>query len=269
TRTLLLDVESAFVDVLLAKESLALARENLKAFESIVEINSSRVRTGDLAKVELVRSQVAALQLRNTVRQAESKLRLATNRLQSVMGGRTFWPILDVVGEMGREPGPLTVEDVRTRALELRPDLQALSRDQARSQADLRLQLAQGKVDYTIGAQYHRQFHNGRGSSLGIFFSAPLPVFNKNQGEIERARQEQQQIQAKIRALQNDINTEVQNAYQQYSTARDLLDSFEKSMLAEAREVRETTVYSYRRGEASFVELLDAQRAFNDTMQGY
>jgi cobalt-zinc-cadmium efflux system outer membrane protein len=40
-------------------------------------------------------------------------------------------------------------------------------------------------------------------------------------------------------------------------------------MLAEARDVRETMAYSYRRGEASFVELLDAQRAFNDTMQSY
>ena len=40
-------------------------------------------------------------------------------------------------------------------------------------------------------------------------------------------------------------------------------------MLAQARDVRETTAYSYRRGEASFVEFLDAQRAFNDTMQGY
>src|SRR6266568_2945008 len=88
-------------------------------------------------------------------------------------------------------------------------------------------------------------------------------------GGIGRARQEQQQIQAKIRAMQNDINTEVQNAYQQYATAKDLLESFEKDMLAQARDVRETTVYSYRRGEASFVELLDAQRAFNDTMQGY
>src|SRR5262249_53436950 len=138
-----------------------------------------------------------------------------------------------------------------------------------RSQADLRLQIAQGKVDYTVGAQYHRQFSNARGSSLGLFFSAPLPVFNKNQGEIERARREEMQIQARIRALQKDIGTEVQNAYQQYATAKDLLDSFEKNMLAEAREVRETTVYSYRRGEATFVELLDAQRAFNDTMQGY
>ena len=269
TRTLLMDVQSAFIDVLLAKESLALAHENLKAFESIVDVNTSRVRAGDLAKVELVRSQVAALQFRNAVRQAESKLRVAGNRLQSLMGRRLLSPDFDAVGDLRRESGPVTVEDVRTRALELRPDLLALNRDQARSQADLRLQIAQGKVDYTIGTQYHRQFWNARGNSLGIFFSAPLPIFNKNQGEIERARQEGQQIQAKIRALQNDIGTEVQNAYQQYATAKDLLESFEKDMLAQARDVRETTVYSYRRGEASFVELLDAQRAFNDTMQGY
>ena len=185
------------------------------------------------------------------------------------MGRRLLSPDFDAVGDLRRESGPLTVEDVRTRALELRPDLLALSRDQARSQADIRLQIAQGKVDYTISTQYHRQFWNGKASSLGLFFSAPLPVYNKNQGEIERARREEQQIQAKIRALQNDISTEVQNAYQQYGTAKVLLESFEKDMLVQAREVRETTLYSYRRGEASFVELLDAQRAFNDTMQGY
>jgi cobalt-zinc-cadmium efflux system outer membrane protein len=48
-----------------------------------------------------------------------------------------------------------------------------------------------------------------------------------------------------------------------------LLASIEKEMLQRAREVRQTTEYSYRRGEASLVELLDAQHAFNDTMQGY
>src|SRR5437879_9858859 len=136
TRTLLMDVQSAFIDVLLAKESLALAHENLKAFESIVDVNTSRVRAGDLAKVELVRSQVAALQFRNAVRQAESKLRVAGNRLQSLMGRRLLSPDFDAVGDLRRESGPVTVEDVRTRALELRPDLLALNRDQARSQAD-------------------------------------------------------------------------------------------------------------------------------------
>ena len=104
---------------------------------------------------------------------------------------------------------------------------------------------------------------------MGFFFSAPLPVFNKNQGEIERARREQQQIQARIRALELTVGTDVETAYEQYSTARSLLESVEKEMLGKARQVRETMDYSYRRGEASFVEFLDAQRTFNETLQTF
>jgi len=40
-------------------------------------------------------------------------------------------------------------------------------------------------------------------------------------------------------------------------------------MLGQARDVRQIIEYSYKRGEATFVEFLDAQRAFNETMQGY
>src|SRR5262249_38306325 len=154
---------------------------------SIVDINAVRVRAGDLSKVELVRSQVAALQFRNAVRQAESRLRVAANRLQALMGRTTLSPNFDVVGDLRRDPGPLNAEDVKTQAMQFRPDVLALNRDQARSRAEIRLQLAQGKVDYTLSSQYHLQFHNGHGNSMGFFFSVPVPVFNRNQGEIERA----------------------------------------------------------------------------------
>jgi outer membrane protein, heavy metal efflux system len=269
TRSLVMDVQSAFVDVLQAKESLALARENLKAFESIVEINEARVRAGDLSKVELVRSRVAALQFRNAVRQAESRVRLTANRLQTLMGRVSLSPSFDVEGALRREPLLDTEDVLQTRAVEARPDLTALRRDEARSLADVRLQLAERKIDYTVGVQYHRQYDTAHGNSLGFFFSAPLPVFNRNQGEIARAQREQEQLRSRLRAAEAQVRAEVRDAFVGYTTARDLLETFEKSMLAEARDVRDTTEYSYRRGEASFVELLDAQRAFNDTVQGY
>src|SRR5437879_1960815 len=79
-RGLVLDVQSAFVDVQLARESLALAQENLKALNEIVEVNAARVRAGDLADVELVRTRVAALQFQNAVRQAELRLYTARGR---------------------------------------------------------------------------------------------------------------------------------------------------------------------------------------------
>ena len=127
-------------------------------------------------------------------------------------------------------------------------------------------------MDYTVGTQVHRQYGDGlnvAGNSLGVFFSVPIPLFNRNQGEIARSRQEQQQILSRIQALQADIRQDVDSAYQQYQTAQQLLENIEKNMLQQASAVRKTTEYSYRRGEASLIELLDAQRAFNDTMQSY
>ena len=272
TRTLLLDVENAFIEVILAKENLVLARENLKSFQEIVTINSARVNAGDLAQVELVRSRVAALQFQNAVLQGESKLRTTRARLQTLMGRSVPSPEFDVTGEFRRSDVPVVLTDLRVQALEQRPDLQALVHDQVRSLADIRQQEALGKVDFTVGAQVHRQYGAGvqsPGNSLGVFFSMPMPVFNRNQGEIQRARQEERQIEARIQAARADILNEVENAYQQFQTSTALLTSIETGMLQQARQVRETTEYSYRRGEASFVELLDAQRAFNDTMQSY
>ena len=269
SRLLVLDVQSAFVDVLQAKDNVTLARENLAAFQGIVEVNTTRVRAGDLAKVELTRTQVARIQFQSAVRQAESKLRIALNRLQTLMGRAVPSPTLDVEGPMRRDSDQVVLATVATQALELRPDLQALHRDQARSQAEIRSQIAQGKVDLTVSSMFHRQFYNGASDTLGFFISAPVPVFNRNQGEIERARREQQQILARIKAAEAAVQDEVRNAWVQYNTARELLDSIERDLLDQARDVRATMEYSYRRGEASLVEFLDAQRAFNDARQSY
>lgn len=269
-RTLTLNVQNACVDVLLARANLALAQENLQAFNDIVQVNEARVHAGDLAPVELERTRLAALQFQNQVRQSESSLLIARNQLRTLLGRPMQAEALDVGGELRRDGQPANLDDVLQPALQLRPDLQALRRDQARSAADLRLQIAQGKVDYTIGAEYQRQQGNIReGNQFGISFSVPLPIFNRNQGEIERAQQEQEQIVAKIRALEADIRNEAQNASQRYTTANDLLQRIETGMLEQANDVRQTIEYSYRRGQSSFVEFLDAQRAFNDTRQSY
>jgi cobalt-zinc-cadmium efflux system outer membrane protein len=148
--------------------------------------------------------------------------------------------------------------------------LEALRKDEARSRSEVRLQMAQGKVDYTVGAGYNRQMNVGtgqRGDSIGLFFELPLPLNNRNQGEIERAKREQAQIQARIRSLEQEITAEVANAFEQYSTAQTLLQTIESDMLAQAERVREVIEFSYRRGEVTFVELLDAQRTFIETMQ--
>jgi cobalt-zinc-cadmium efflux system outer membrane protein len=269
TRKLVLDVETAYADVQLAKLNLALAQENLSAFDNVVAVNVERVRTGDLAQVELARSRLAALQFQNDVEQQTAKLMVARTRLESLLGRRTTASI-DVTGDLRRDADVLDRETIRTRALQTRPDLRAARSDQARSVADLRLQLANGKIDYTISGEYHRQEGGGLvGNDYGIFFSAPLPIFNRNQGEIARARTQQQQLEAKTRALEADIGADLNAAFTEYTSARSIVERIENDMLAQARDVRTTMEYSYRRGEATFVEFLDAVRAFNDTTRSY
>lgn len=268
-RGVVLEVQNTFVDALLARDNLALARENLQSLNQIVDINSARVQAGDLAEVELIRSRLAALQFENSVRQAELRWRAALVRLQTLLGRPKPSPGFDLIGALRRDPPVGKLEDWQKAAQELRPDLGALRQDSARADAELRSQIAQGKVDYTLGTEYRRQQVAAKSNSLGVFFSLPLPVFNRNQGEIERTRQEGRQIQLRIRALEATITGEVENAHQQLLTARSLLDAIEGRMVAQARDVREITAYSYQRGEATLLQLLDAQRAFNETMQAY
>src|SRR5262245_53796048 len=269
-RKVVFEVQSAFVEVLLTKEHLALAQDNLKSLNGIVQVNTARVRTGDLAPVELSRSQVAALQYQTSVQQAEMQLRQATNRLQLLLGRTSPTDDFDVTGPFRSDAPRADLDSLRERARLQRPDLLALEQARARSQADLRLQIATGKVDYTVGSEYRRQqAPSGMGNSLGFFFSAPLPVFHRNQGEIARADRELVQAGARIIALQASVNADVLNTWQQYLTSKQLFEDIAATMLPKATQVRETTEYSYRRGEASLVEFLDAQRAFNDAMQSY
>lgn len=268
-RQLYLDVQSAYVDVLAAQDSLQLAEQNLKALNNIVDINSIRVKAGDLAQVELVRSKVAALQFETAVKQAQLKVVTAKNRLKLLLGRTQTQELPDVTGPLRQDRDMLLVDDLRKLAIEYRPDLQAVKRDQARSQADIRLQLANGKIDYTLSAMYHRQFGYSNANAMGFFFSIPLPIYNRNQGEILRAQRESKQLELRIKAAEAGISNEIETAYQQYLTSRGLLENIEKNMLEQVRQVREITEYSYRRGEASLLEFLDAQRAFNDAMQSY
>ena len=107
------------------------------------------------------------------------------------------------------------------------------------------------------------------GNTLGFLFSVPPPIFNRNQGEIERARMEQWQIEARVSTLEAEIRAEVRYAWWQYETARSLLADIKNDMLKQSRQVLDTMEFSYKRGEAGFVDFLEAQRACNGTTQSY
>ena len=208
--------------------------------------------------------------LRSAVQQAQLQLDQAKTQLQFLMGRASRDPNFEVESDLRRDPVKDSQPDIVRKAVALRPDYLTGIQSQATSQADLRLQVANGRVDYVLGSEYTHQSAGGyNGSSMGFSISMPIRIFNKNQGEIARAERELALAGARRTALEASINLEVERAYRQYRVSRQLLADVETNMLAKARTVRDTTEYSYRRGEATLVEFLDAQRAFNDAMQTF
>ncbi len=96
-----------------------------------------------------------------------------------------------------------------------------------------------------------------------------MPLFDRNQGNIARAQEEDRQVETRVRQLELTIAGDVDVAAAQYSAAAAALELVEADMLTQARDVRAITEYGYRRGEATLIEFLDAQRAFNETMQAW
>jgi cobalt-zinc-cadmium efflux system outer membrane protein len=212
------------------------------------------------------------LQYGATVRSAQLELDAARLKLLPLLGRQPGDVPVDITDDLRLAPAaaPPDLAGLQQAARETRPDLRAAEADRARTQADLRLQVAQGKVDYTVGAEYRRQQGvNGTGNLLGLFVSVPLPVSNRNQGEIARAGADQERAARTIDALRTDVATEVAGAYQEYESSRQLLIEIERDLLTPTEEARRATAYMYQAGATSLIDVLDAQRAYNDTMDTY
>lgn len=272
-RKLKLDVALGCIDVIEAKAKLNLASDNLRTFEELVRLNETKVSSGFTAPQELTRSRVAMLQFRNSVKRAELEILTAKTRLQNLLGRKALTEDFDIEGELKvpLHAGDFDPNLLQEKSYAARPDVQIQERTQARSQSELKLQLAQAVVDYTVGMEYRRVATNVQSSSnfAGVFFSVPLPFFSRNQGEIARVRGEQDQLGKQLVAVKAQVAAEVKAAHQEMRSARELLQSIEADLLTPAQQARDNSAYIYKAGATTLVELLDAQRAFNETMQTY
>ncbi len=269
-RRLKLDVAIASIDVLEAKAKLALAEDNLRSLDRLVQLNEQRLASGAIPQLEVTRSRVAMLQYRSAVRTAQLAVSEARLKLLPLLGKQPDDVPVDIDDRLGVTPAEAPALPALQQAAQTRPDLLALRTDQARSVADLRLEQAQGKVDYTVGAEYRReQGVNGKGNMVGFFMSVPLPFSNRNQGEIARADAEREKAARSVRAGETSVAGEVAAAYQEFESARSLLADIEHDLLAPTREARNSVAYVYQAGATSLLDVLDAQRAFNDTMDTY
>jgi cobalt-zinc-cadmium efflux system outer membrane protein len=97
----------------------------------------------------------------------------------------------------------------------------------------------------------------------------PLPLFNRNQGNIQRARITVGQTMTELAELERRVVAEVQRAERAYQVTHAAEQRFEGGILDKARQSRDTTFRLYTEGEADFDAFLNAQRRYNEVVRQY
>ena len=274
-RTLSLQVRQAVLDTALQQAQVGLARELAESTERTRALDQRRLESGAVSEAELARAEVAALQAQQGVDLVEQALIAARLQLAFLLGVREPAPEFAVDSTLFDRALPetdLSLDALWREALEERPDLLAASAQEARAEAALALARRQRIPDFALSAQYAQE---GSGQNalqpptvtLGAQF--PLPIFNRQAGEISRAEADLRSQRIAREKLRAQALAEVRQATAAVDANRRLVQRLRTRLLGRARRVRDLVQVQYEKGAASLLELLDAQRTWAQTYADY
>jgi len=265
-RSVLANTAQLFIAALLAKSNLEFAESLFDSYKKTVQVSEERQNAGSISKNDLLKIQLQSLQFESDVNNAELVRAQALASLRQFLGFDSVPQVYAVVGSLAYEPVTARLEDLQARALASRPDLQAAQRSVTASQSQVGLAKANSKVDFNVTFDYTRLNQ----SNLGAFyFTIPLPLFNKNQGEIARTQYAVTQSQFQQKAAEQQVLTDVQNAYEGLRRSEQMVRLYDLGYLDKATQSLEITKFSYEHGQASLLDFLDAERSYRSTELSY
>jgi cobalt-zinc-cadmium efflux system outer membrane protein len=265
-RGLTFNVAQQFVGILLAKSTLQFANQDLASYQQTVNLGSEQYRAGAISEGDLLKIKLQLLQFQMDVSQAQLSLVQAYASLRALLGYDAIPAGYDVVGDLAYEPLKLNQEDLQLKALELRPDYVAAQRGVTAAQSQYSLAKANGKRDLTAMFDYT---HVSSTNNAGLTLSIEIPVFDKNQGEIARTNYAIGQAQETKTAAQETVMTDVANAYEAFRIGDQVMQLYLSGYLQQAQDSRDISEYAYKRGAASLLDFLDAERSYRATQLAY
>jgi cobalt-zinc-cadmium efflux system outer membrane protein len=265
-RTLAFQVGQLFINVQLAESTLDLAQQDLKSFQETVNISARQYQIGTIAENDFLKMKLQLVQFQTDVEQAGLSKEQALSDLRQQLGYESVPADYDVTGSFDYQPLAVKLEDLKTKALQNRPDLRAAVLSVTASDSQYTLAKANGKQDYTVSGNYS---HVNGLSALTFSFSIPMPIFDRNQGEIARTRYAISQAREQQSAATGQVLTDVKDAYEGVRSNDRLIQIYRSGVLEDAKRSRDISEYSYRRGATALLDFLDAERSYRATQLAY
>lgn len=270
SRLLTNSVKITFYELVLVQEKLKLAKEIIQYTEQMRDIAQFQYETGDIS---VTQANLANIQLQSALREAatlESEWHLVQLELNGLMG-TSFEAELTAVGGLSRVVSAeahqkLTLENLKTHALAHRTDLKLLQLNAQLTENSLELAEAANIPDLSVGALGQRSTEANR---IGMKFTIPLPLFDRNRAEIDAAKAQQHVDTAEINDTEKRIIREVMSAFLSLNAARKTIEFYEGDSLALLNENLSLTRAAYELGEAELLEVIMMQNEFIKTRFAY
>ncbi|MBW4794536.1 TolC family protein [Pseudomonas tolaasii] len=251
------DVIAGFYGALRAQERLELAQRSLALAERGLVVAKGRVTAGKASPVEATRAQVQLSEIRLEFNRAQIGLSDAYRSLAASTGSAA--PDFQSVAAQRQSSPPLPATAQLLARLEQTPELRLAELQIQQSEASVGLEKAQRipDLDVSIGSQYDAGVRE-RVNLVGV--SMPIPLFNRNQGNVLAASRRADQARDLRNATELRLRTETRQALDLWQTANTEVQAFNQQILPAAQSAVDSAARGFEMGKFNFLDVLDAQR---------
>ena len=256
-------VAQAYVAALLAERNREVLTNSAASLRQEARIAEVRERAGDLSASDRSQIEIAAQRLELDAEAATASARNARIQLEVLLGVKQ--PVGDVQLSDALEPLAETpaVPTNTVAAVMTRPDVRAAELAHTKAESDVRLQKAQRVPDPTFFGQYEHEPPD-LPNTVGFGVSFPLPLWNRNKGNISAAQATLEQTRLQAEKVRAQAAADVVVAQNSYGSALSRWQRYRDELQPKSGKIRKTVAYAYEKGGASLLDLLSAQRNDND-----
>lgn len=258
---------AAFYQVLAAQQAQKLAQELLEIATTTKDTTTKRVLAGKISPVEETKAKVAEASLKIDLANANQQLTISKQRLASMWAkseGQTDYIVVGELENLKELPKQSELMAQLADSPRLKKAALAIQEKQAISNIELSKQTPD--VTVSLGAQRNEELGGITQAMIGL--SIPIPVFDKNQGNLLSAKAREYQSIDEKTALENQLQTELKDAYSRRQLQVEASNMYKQDILQGAQSAYEAARKGFEFGKFSFLEVLDAQRTlFQAKMQ--
>jgi cobalt-zinc-cadmium efflux system outer membrane protein len=263
----LTDLHIRYYEVLGAQKSVLIGKQLERIAETGVTAAQQLLEAKSGTRAEILQAKIQLDTVRIGLDDALYRHQAAWQQLANIVGDAGLLPTL-LAGEIDGELPHLDFEESWQQLVARSPQLFASQAEVDHAHAELRLARAQAVPNVTLQtvAEYDR---SSQSSTVSTLVALPVPIYNRNQGNISRAAADIRGAQAEIHRVQLVLRDQLSESFRRYQSNRRQVERFRDSILPNSKENLELTTEGYNAGEFSFLQVLVARQTYFESNLAY